>query len=86
MPLIKFLIEYFLIIFIGILLITQVILPSFIPRMRYWWLFRKAAPKKPSDPLENRVSNAVDEFKEVKDEVDENLRKAQDLKDKTRVD
>lgn len=77
---IKFLIEYFLIIFIGILVITQLIIPSITPGVKYWWLFRKKP--KPDSPLREHVEKVREELHVVREEVEENLADAQDLKDK----
>jgi len=45
----KFLIEYFLLIVGVLILFTNVVLPSIIPGMEYWWLFKKNKKKAPKD-------------------------------------
>jgi hypothetical protein len=45
----KFLIEYFLLIVGVLILFTNVVLPSIIPGMEYWWLFKKSKKKTPKD-------------------------------------
>ncbi len=79
----KFLIENFLVIFIGIIIITQIILPSF-TSLKYFWLFKKTQ-KNITPPLADEVDQKVSEFKQVVKKVDDNLDEAQNLKDKTKI-
>ena len=85
----KFLFENLLIIIVGLLIISQLILPSFVPGLEYWWLFKrtKKEPEKPpvvvdKENLRAKVDHTVEMVKEVKSEVNENLKDAHDLKDK----
>ena len=77
----KFLIENFLVIVIGILVISQIIIPCF-TRRKYFWLFRKKDPAPDKESLHTKVDHTVEAVREVKQEVDENLEDAQDLSNK----
>lgn len=88
----KFLIENFLIIVIGFIIITQLIIPSF-TNLPYFWLFKsKSTSEYPSETyksdtksLKDEVESKVEEFKEVKSKAENHLKEAQEIKNKTNI-
>ena len=79
---VKFLIEEFGAIFIIIVLITQILIPSFVPSVNYWWAFKGWKKKTTPEDLKEVVDEKVNEFKEVKTKVEDNLGQATELKKK----
>lgn len=84
----KFIIENLLIIFIGLTIITQLIVPSF-TNLPYFWFF-KSKPSSSTSTIDSKnlneeVEKKVEEFKEVKTKVDANLKVAQEIKNKTNI-
>jgi hypothetical protein len=64
----KFLIENFIIIILGLFVLTQVIYPSFFPKVQYFWIFRGV--KKEEDLTEGEPITLPAGFRYVKkDEV-----------------
>lgn len=88
----KFLIENLLLIIIGLIIITQLIIPSF-TNLPYFWLFKSKSTSEPpketyksdTKSLKDEVESKVKEFKEVKTKVDNHLKEAQEIKNKTNI-
>lgn len=73
-----------IIIIIGI--ITQIILPMFIPNLRLFWLFKKKPTvemdKKSIDNLSDEVDEVIKKRDETKEKVDDVFKTAEELKNK----
>lgn len=92
---VKIVMEFLLPVLIIIVLITQVLMPMFIPSLEYFWLFRKGGTKhltaddnsKSSSGLDEAVDEVADtlskdaqKFKETKDKVDGTIEKLKSAK------
>lgn len=55
----KVLIEYALVIILILVLVTQVIIPMFIPSLDMFWLFRKSKPVPPDTPIQRDLDDSI---------------------------
>ncbi len=86
----KFIITELITILTFLLLLTQVIIPSFIQSLDYFWLFKpnknKETPKPtiiqspPIEELKAEVSETIDKVKIVKEKVDKVVEDVNNLK------
>lgn len=74
----KFLIENSVIFLVTLLVITQLVIPAFVPSLKTFWLFRKAVPqtekKEPVGDLEalkHEVETSVEKYNDTKNKVAE---------------
>ena len=72
---------------IGVFL-TQILIPLFVTKLEFFWLFKKKTKPIVSsslEELESRVDQTVDAFTMVKNEVEETESKITKLKTKTKI-
>ena len=71
-------------------IITQIILPLFIPKLEFFWFFKKKNKEKIQhsstlDELEEKVDKAVEKYNVVNDEVNQTVNKINKIKNKTKI-
>lgn len=71
---VKYLVEFVLAALVGLTLITQVVIPMFIPNLEMFWLFKtdkkKVQPKIGTlQDLDDKVDETMKRYNEVEDEV-----------------
>lgn len=86
---IKIIFEYTVFFVLALLLITQVILPSFVSSMSYWWFFKKRVTNdkiqiNSLDELDEEVDASVVQMKETKEKVEKAADKVAAMKNKTK--
>ncbi len=81
----KLLLTEFISICIFLLIVTQVLMPLFIPKLEMFWFFKKDKPKPTVAPpeLRDRVDRAKAEVTDLRDSVNSYHKEAEELKDKT---
>lgn len=81
----------FLLTIVSILtIVTQILLPLFIPKLEFFWFFKNKGKMKQTftsslDELDVKVDKVVEEYKTVNNEVDETLNKINKIKNKTKI-
>ena len=86
----KIIILFLLIILSILTIVTQILLPLFIPKLDFFWFFKhrkktKLDSNSTLDELEVKVDNVIDEYVTVINEVDETLNKINKIKNKTKI-
>lgn len=90
----KILMEYLVVILLILTLITQVIIPMFIPSLEMFWLFRKSKEVLPDTPVQKDLDDTIHEvaseleehagkFKSTLNKVDSAVDKLKKVKGET---
>lgn len=81
----KLLLTEFVSICIFLLIVTQVLIPLFIPGLEIFWFFKKSKPKSPVTPseLKEKVEKVKEEVTDLRTSVDTYHKEAEELKNKT---
>lgn len=75
----------------ALLLLTQIILPLFVKGTPFFWLFKRPSPPDPPtgfkdlSDLDMKVDSVMTDYQRTTEEVNEALRKAEDIKKKTNL-
>lgn len=75
----KFIIMYAFEFIIALTLFSQVILPMFSKRLKYFWIFRTADKSETTITTLSELSDRAEKVKFQKDELDENIENAEQI-------
>ena len=85
---VKIIFEFTFFFVVSLLLLTQVIIPSFSKNLSYFWLFKHKNDSIPAvgtlDELDKEVDSSVEQMKQTKEKVELAAEKVAEMKQKTK--